>query len=93
MVVARKALDLELISKDEYFDHYQKAMTAFAEYKERQKNNEGGSYYYPLRRRISAQFARYVDSAVKQDKLLYRDAYKILNIKGDAYQRLTSEFL
>lgn len=91
MVIARKAYDLDVISKEDYVVHYQTAMAVFQQRKESQE--AGGSYYYTARRRVGAQFARYVDSAVKQDKLLYRDAYKILNVKGDAYQRLTSEYL
>jgi Zn-dependent peptidase ImmA (M78 family) len=91
MVVARKAYDLGVITKEDYVIHYQVAMAAFIKFKESQ--GSGGSYYYTARRRVGAQFARYIDSAVKQDRLLYRDAYSILNVKGDAYKRLTIEFL
>ena len=93
MVVARKAYDLGVISKEDYVNHYQAAMAAFIQFKEKQKEKPGGSYYNSARRRVGAQFARYIDSAVKQDRLLYRDAYSILNVKGDAYKRLTNEFL
>ena len=74
MVVARKAYDLGVISKDAYIEHYRTSMEAWKLFKEKQKESTGGSYYYTTRRRVGMQFTRYVDSAVKQDKLLYRDA-------------------
>lgn len=95
LVIARRALDFELISRERYFQLYKEVMEYWLAKKETDKDNDagGGHFYYTARRRVGAQFARYVDSAVKQDKLLYRDAYAILNLKGDTYNRFTNEFI
>lgn len=92
LVLARRALDLEFISKSEYLIHYEEVISFW---KEKKEDIEGGRghFYYTARRRVGAQFARYVDSAVKRDKLLYRDAYQLLNLKGTSYNRLMTEFV
>ncbi|WP_099572159.1 ImmA/IrrE family metallo-endopeptidase [Maribacter sp. 4U21] len=92
LVLARRALDLELISKSDYLEHYNQVI-GFWRSKKDDSENGGGHYYYTTRRRVGAQFARYVDSAVKRDKLLYRDAYQLMNLKGSSYNRLMTEFL
>lgn len=92
LVLARRAFDLEFISKSDYLEHYQEAI-GFWRAKKDEGETGGGHYYYTTRRRVGAQFARYVDSAVKRDKLLYRDAYQLLNLKGTSYNRLMTEFL
>ena len=38
-------------------------------------------------------FATYVNQAVKQNKLLYRDAYKITGLKGDTFQKFVNQHL
>lgn len=93
LVIARRAFDFRLISKEEYFRNYNEVMQYWLAKKEAENDGSGGNFYYTARRRVGAQFARYVDSAVKQDKLLYRDAYTILNLKGDTYNRFIKEFI
>lgn len=92
LVLARRALDLEFISKSDYLEHYQEVI-GFWRAKKDDNETGGGHFYYTARRRVGAQFSRYVDSAVKRDKLLYRDAYQLLNLKGTSYNRLMTEFI
>jgi hypothetical protein len=91
IVVARRAMDLKLISKNQFFAFYNAYMDAVAEKKERQ--NSGGDFYATSKKRISLRFASFVNNAVKENKLLYRDAYKLTNLKGDTYSKFVTEYL
>ena len=91
VVVARRALDLGLISRPTFFQLYDTYMAEFATRKQRQE--PGGNFYYTARKRISRTFAAYVDSAVKTDRLLYRDAYKLTGLSGKTYETFVAEHL
>ena len=53
----------------------------------------GGDFYATARKRVSVTFASYVNQAVNQNKLLYRDAYKITGLKGETYQKFVTQHL
>ena len=91
IVVARRALDLNKISKGEFFRFYNQYMEGIRLKKEKQ--GSGGDFYSTARKRISVSFAAYVNQAVKQNKLLYRDAYKITGLRGDTYQNFVTNHL
>ncbi len=91
IVIARRALDLNKISKSQFFEIYNGFIEEFHRRKENQAS--GGDFYATARKRISVSFATYVNQAVKQDKLLYRDAYKITGLKGDTYQNFVTQHL
>ncbi|GGC50305.1 DNA-binding protein [Parapedobacter defluvii] len=91
IVIARRALDLGLISRAAFFHVYNTYMAEFAAKKQGQES--GGNFYYTARKRVSPTFAAYVDSAVKTDKLLYRDAYKLTGLSGKTYQTFVTEHL
>ncbi|WP_449436526.1 ImmA/IrrE family metallo-endopeptidase [Pedobacter steynii] len=91
IVIARRALDLGKLNKGEFFQFYNKYMEGIRLKKESQ--GSGGDFYATARKRISVSFAAYVDQAVKQNKLLYRDAYKITGLRGDTYQNFVTKHL
>lgn len=91
IVIARRALDLGLISRATFFQVYNTYMAEFAAKKQGQEF--GGNFYYTARKRVSPTFAAYVDSAVKTDKLLYRDAYKLTGLSGKTYETFITEHL
>ena len=94
LLLAKKAKDLDLISNEVYLDHYTEVIRKWQELKSSDnKEKTGGNYYYTTVRRVGAQFIRYVESAVKSDQLLYRDAYQMLRMKGDSYNRLVNEYI
>lgn len=91
IVIARKALDLELINLTEFQSFYNKYMLDF---KQRQSNQaSGGNFYATMKKRTSLRFAAFVDNAVKENKLLYRDAYKLTNMKAATYNKFITEYL
>jgi Zn-dependent peptidase ImmA (M78 family) len=91
IVIARRALDLGLISRGTFFTFYNGYLESFKQKKENQKG--GGDFYATARKRVSVTFASYVNQAVNQNKLLYRDAYKITGLKGDTYQKFVTQHL
>jgi Zn-dependent peptidase ImmA (M78 family) len=91
IVIARRLLDLKLIDKKHFFEFYNEYMKAIQFKKDNQTG--GGDFYATSRKRISVSFATYVNQAVKQNKLLYRDAYKITGLKGDTFQTFVNQHL
>jgi Zn-dependent peptidase ImmA (M78 family) len=91
IVVARRALDLGLMSKPVFFDFYNNYISAFKNKKENQST--GGNFYATAKKRISLRFASYVNNAVKENNLLYRDAYKLTSLKGNTYEKFVNEYL
>mgnify|MGYP000610323801 CR=1 FL=1 len=92
IVVARRALDLKLISKTEFFGFYNNYIEGVKAKKENAKTS-GGDFYATAKKRISLRFASFVNNAVNENALLYRDAYKLTTLKGDTYERFVKEHL
>ncbi|MPM83731.1 hypothetical protein SDC9_130800 [bioreactor metagenome] len=91
IVVGRRALDLGLISRQHFFSFYNNYIAEIKLKKERQ--GSGGDFYATAKKRVSARFAAFVNNAVKDNKLLYRDAYRLTNMKGDTYNKFITEYL
>lgn len=91
IVIGRRALDLKLINFHQFIQFYNKYMKEIKEKKDRQSS--GGDFYATTKKRISLRFAAFVNNAVKENKLLYRDAYKLTNMKGETYNKFINEYL
>lgn len=91
IVIARRALDLGLLSKPSFFDFYNNYIFEFKNKKENQSS--GGNFYATAKKRISLRFVSYVNNAVKENNLLYRDAYKLTSLKGNTYEKFINEYL
>lgn len=91
IVIARRALDLNLISKPSFFKIYNNYISEFK--KKKEKQNSGGNFYATAKKRISLRFASYVNNAVNENNLLYRDAYRLTSLKGNTYETFINEYL
>ena len=91
IVVARRALDLNFITRSAFFSFYNLYMADFHAKKEKQGG--GGDFYLTQRKRLSLRFAAFVNQAVKENRLLYRDAYKITGLKGSTYDQFITKHL
>jgi len=91
IVVARRALDLKLISKKQFFNFYNNYINE-VKFKKNQAGG-GGNFYATAKKRISLRFASYINNAVKENKLLYTDAYRLTGLKGETYTRFIKENL
>ena len=87
IVAARRALDTKLISQAEFDDFYLKQR----QQKNRSKNKNGGPRFDALvPYRISKRFLRTVVGAVREDQLLYRDAYFLTGLRPTTFDRISS---
>jgi Zn-dependent peptidase ImmA (M78 family) len=85
IVAARRALDLDLIGRDTFFDFY-KAYTAI----ERGKSDEtpgGGDFYLNQNLRVGARFGAAVVRAVKEGRLGYTEAYRMTGLHGKTFEQ------
>lgn len=80
LVVARRALDLNLITGDEYFQFYNSRS------KVHEQNGTRGNFYATQNQRIGRRFAEAVISEAKSGRLLYRDAYRLTGLTGKTFE-------
>jgi Zn-dependent peptidase ImmA (M78 family) len=84
LVAARRAQDLGLITKPEFLEFYE-------EYRESERRTaaqgqEGGNFYFTQNLRLGRRFAQAVVRAVKERKLLYREAYSLTGLSERAFE-------
>lgn len=89
LVIARRALDLNKITKTEFFDFYEQYQRKLRERKERQ--GDGGNFYATLRNRLNSRFFYTVHQAVKENRLLHREAFQLTGLKGKTYDKAVRE--
>ncbi|QUL99633.1 MAG: ImmA/IrrE family metallo-endopeptidase [Candidatus Fermentithermobacillus carboniphilus] len=83
LVAARRALDLGLVTKREFIDFYTEYQA-----RERPSQDEGGGNFYVIQRlRVGRRFAEAVIRAVREGRLLYRDAYELTGLYGKAFDK------
>jgi Zn-dependent peptidase ImmA (M78 family) len=84
LVVARRALDLRLITRELFFSFYN-------EYSEHERRRlavqSGGNFYATQNSRIGRSFAEAVARAVREGRLLYRDAFDLTGLRGATFDR------
>lgn len=81
IVIARRLLDLDQITKKEFFAFYE-------EYVNRERkiiSSKGGNFYNTAPFRISRRFFDLINSSVKQNKILYTDAFRLTGLKPKTY--------
>jgi Zn-dependent peptidase ImmA (M78 family) len=82
IVIARRALDLNKISRDKFFQWYNAWLQ---EWEQKKANAGGGDFYNNQPNRVSMRFAALVERAVRNEKISYRDAYRLTGLNGDTY--------
>lgn len=86
LVIARRALDINLINKEQFLSFYKDYLS-----KERVKY-EGGDFYLVQLQRVGKKFGQIIHRAVKEGVLLYRDAYRLTGLYGKIYEKFTKKF-
>jgi len=82
IVVARRALDLKHIGRQEFFDFYEGQIRQNAE--DRRKS-PGGDFWRTQRVRIGELFGSAVAQAVWTGRLLYSEAYELTGLRGKTF--------
>lgn len=86
-VIARRFFDLKRISKKQYTETVQQLEAQFKELS-KIKTGNGGNYHHNINFRIDRVFFNYVDNALKQNKITYTEAFKVLGIGFKGYKSL-----
>ena len=84
VVVARRALDIGLITRAEFSEFYELQLDS----ERRQDRLSGGNFWNNQNTRIGRRFEEAVVRAVREDRLLYRDAYALTGLKPETFEHL-----
>lgn len=83
VVIARRLLDIGLISKRQFFEDYQNFQTFSGE--RNKPSSPGGNFYNTAPYRISRSFFNLVYGGVKQNRILYRDAFRLTGLSPKSF--------
>lgn len=89
LVAARRALDMGYLSRDAFFEFYQE----YLEQARERSISKGGDFYNTAGSRIGERFARTVWQAVREGKLLYTEAYRLTDMRGETFERFFSRHM
>jgi len=89
IVIARRALDFNLISKNEFFEYYNKLKQIWKNRKEIPK--KGGSFYNSFLISNSKTLTNAICDAVVSNHILIRNAASLLNVKTSTLAHYISE--
>jgi Zn-dependent peptidase ImmA (M78 family) len=95
LVAARRALDLKLISKAEFFHFYEHDQQEWRNRKaEERKSKKGGPNFYDVQdTRLGRRFAYAVVRAAREGRLLIRDAYQLTDLKGETFDTYANRLI
>jgi len=82
LVVARRAVDLGLITRDKF-------TTLYRDYQAKERRipaDEGGDFYLNQNMRLGRRFAEAVIRAVREGRLLYHEAYRLTGLHGRVFE-------
>ncbi len=80
IVILRRALELNRISRFEFQEQYERELEEIKKHKSRQTGS-GGDFYSTLKVRLGSRFLNAVISATFEGRLLFRDAARLANVK------------
>ncbi|MGM8215895.1 ImmA/IrrE family metallo-endopeptidase [Bacillaceae bacterium W0354] len=82
LVIIRRLLDLNLITKDEYLRFYKERTIV-----DLPKIDSGPDFYTLVRLRVGRIFSDAIINDTRSGNTLYRDAYRLLGISGETFER------
>ncbi len=83
VVIGRRAMDLRLVDRAEFFSFYR--YYTQSEFREKQ-TGAGGNFYNSQNTRVGALFASHVIRAAKEGRIGFKEAYDLSGLKGGAFQ-------
>gem|GEM_PF-3537369 len=86
VVVARRALDLKLITNADFFRFFEQDQADWLTRKQdfRQKSS-GGNFYATQNVRLGRRFSAAVVRAAREGRILYQDAFRLTGMKGATF--------
>ncbi|AEW06226.1 protein of unknown function DUF955 [Sulfobacillus acidophilus DSM 10332] len=83
LVIARRALDLGLIKRDQFFEFYK----AYRSRESVGRKESGGNFLSTARYRIGLPFSHAIIQAVREGTTLYSEAYHLTGLKGETFEK------
>ena len=85
IVAARRALDLDLIDQTTYLDFYGEYQAD--ERRQKEAGSTGGDFWNNQNVRLGRRFSAAIARAVKEGRLLYREAYSLTGLNGKTFDQ------
>ncbi len=85
VVMGRRAMDLGLMERDEFFLFYRDYTRR--EHQERQAGPGGGDFYNNQHNRVGRLFASHLIRAAKEGRIGFKEDYDLTGLNGGAFQR------
>ena len=86
IVAARRILDIGLIDRGQYFEFYGRYLAD--ERRQKESRTGGGDFWNNQNARLGRRFAAAVARAVKEGRLLHREAYRLTELRGDSFENM-----
>lgn len=83
IVVARRALDLDYISKTVFFNYYNEYLAQ--DKRAKAAKSGGGDFYINQKFRVGKRFAETVICAAREGTILYSEAYRLTGLRGKTF--------
>lgn len=92
VVAARRALDLKLIEREDFFAFYRAYLEDDRRRKEdkKSKGKSSGDFYKTQNVRIGARFGRAIAQAVQEGRVSFGEAYRLTGLHGKTFDRFMS---
>ena len=84
VVAARRAMDLELIERNAFFEFYERYINR--EHRSSTTSSGGGDFYNNQNARIGKLFATHVMGAAVGGEIGFREAYELTGLRGGTFQ-------
>lgn len=84
VVIGRRAMDLRLVDRGEFFSFYR---TYTQQEFRKKQTGTGGNFYNSQNTRVGALFASYVIRAAKEGRIGFKEAYDLSGLNGGAFQQ------
>lgn len=88
LAIGRRALELGLVDRPVFFAFYQQRVQ---QERKKPEGEGGGNFYATQRFRLGKPFAAAVVRSAQGGTLLYRDAYRLLGLRGPTFDHYAAE--
>ncbi len=85
VVIGRRAMDLRLVDRDEFFSFYD-YYSRQERFKKRRGGGRGGDFYNNQNTRVGRLFASHVIRAAKEGRIGFKEAYDLSGLNGGSFQ-------
>ncbi|MCC7349728.1 MAG: ImmA/IrrE family metallo-endopeptidase [Phycisphaerales bacterium] len=83
IVAGRRAMDLRLVSREDFFSFYEDYI---ARERNQRSDSGGGDFYNNQNTRVGERFALQVIRAAKEGRVSFKEAYDLTGLRGGAFQ-------